>query len=317
MRDQLSREGGVTIARIVGRAVANRSPLVVLVTAVVGLMFPAGAMAYDHAITTAGVTKKDGFRLSLNIVQAHRCLPGGCGYGGGPTRPSVTGVLARKRGHVTQTASYDSFRIKFTNSNNLSSASVKGTFANGHGSIDMTFTATGPVIHKKACDGEVLQGRRGVLNGTYALNAGKFFGKVAQKSFTATLWNGANPEGCSPRPRYQLLTKRLPSVLVSKARGTGLVSEAIGVAKAGIVYSYLVTGEPGRDYKVGSKIRSATVTGAGGISGTATYSATRGRPRRSAGTLSGRFAVTMTAIGRVRPLANGPRGAIQLLYGAV
>ena len=36
-----------------------------------------------------------------------------------------------------------------------------------------------------------------------------------------------------------------------------------------ILYSYLVTGEPGRDYKVGPKIRSATVTGAGGISGTA------------------------------------------------
>ena len=305
------------IGRILGQPLTIRRSLLVVVTAAVGLMFPAGAMAYDHAITTAGVAKKDGFRLSLNIVQAHRCLPGGCGYGGGPSGPSVTGVLARKRGHVTQSASYDSLRIKFTNSNNLSSATVKGTFANGHGSINMTFSATGPVIHKKACDGEVLQGRRGVLNGTYTLNAGRFFGRVTQKLFTATLWNGPNPEGCSPRPRYQLLTKRLPSVAVSKARGTGLVSEAIAVTKAGIVYSYLVTGEPARDYEIGSKIRSATVTGAGGISGTATYSATKGRPRRSWGTLSGRFAVTMTAIGRVRPLANGPRGAIQLLTGAI
>jgi hypothetical protein len=138
----------------------------------------------------------------------------------------------RKRGHVTQTASYDSSHgIKFTNRKNFSSATVKGTFANGHGSINMTFHATGPVIHRKGCDGEVGQGRRGVLNGTYTLHAGRFFGKVTQKSFMATIWNGSRPEGCGHLPRYQLLTKRLPSVVVSKARGTGLVSEAIGVAK--------------------------------------------------------------------------------------
>jgi hypothetical protein len=78
-----------------------------------------------------------------------------------------------------------------------------------------------------------------------------------------------------------------------------------------------VTGEPGRDYSVGSKIRSATVTGAGGNSGKASYSATKGRPRLSTGTLSGSFAVTMAAIGRVTRLAGGPQGAIQRLFGAV
>jgi hypothetical protein len=97
----------------------------------------------------------------------------------------------------------------------------------------------------------------------------------------------------------------------------GLVSEAIGVVKGGITYGYLVTGKPGRDYKVGSKIRSATVTGAGGISGKASYSATKGRPRLSTGSLSGSLAVTMAAIGRVTPLAGSPRDAIQRLFGAV
>jgi hypothetical protein len=156
-----------------------------------------------------------------------------------------------------------------------------------------------------------------VLKGVYSLRAGKFFGKVTQTSFMATLWNGGPPVGCSPRPRYQLLTKARPSVIVSNSRGTGLVREAIGVVKGGIAYSYVVTGEPGRDYRVGSKIRSATVTGAGGISGKASYSATKGRPRVSSGTLSGSLAVTMAAIGRVNPLAGGPRGAIQRLFGAV
>lgn len=84
-----------------------------------------------------------------------------------------------------------------------------------------------------------------------------------------------------------------------------------------ILYSYLVTGEPGRDYKVGSKIRSASVIGAGGISGTATYSATKANARQSTGTLSGSLAVTMAAIGRVRPFANGRQGAVLRLFGAV
>jgi hypothetical protein len=47
------------------------------------------------------------------------------------------------------------------------------------------------------------------------------------------------------------------------------------------------------------------VTGAGGNSGKASYSATKGRPRLSTGTLSGSFAVTMAAIGRVTRLAGG------------
>jgi hypothetical protein len=97
------------------------------------------------------VAKKDGFKLSLNIVQARPCTPGGCAYGG-PFPPAATRVLVKKRGHVTQTASYSSSRIKFTNRKDLSTATVKGTFANRHGSINMTFHATGPVIHPKSCD---------------------------------------------------------------------------------------------------------------------------------------------------------------------
>jgi hypothetical protein len=113
---------------------------------------------------------------------------------------------------------------------------------------------------------------------------------------------------------------------VSKSTA-GRVSETIGVAKGvlggnnrvrwGVAYSYTVTGEPGRDYKVGSKLRSATVTGAGGISGTATYSAKKANARQSTGTLSGSLAATIAGIGRVRPFAKGPQSAVQRLSGAV
>jgi hypothetical protein len=87
------------IARILGQPFAIRRPLL-LVTAIVGLTFPAGAMATD-TITTAGVAKKDGFKLSLRIIQ------GGPGGYGGPIPNSVTGVLKKKSEHVTQAASYD------------------------------------------------------------------------------------------------------------------------------------------------------------------------------------------------------------------
>lgn len=314
-------------AGVVRRRLPVRGPLLVLVTVVVGLMFPAGAMAYDHVITTAGVAKKDGFKLSLNIRQS--CFPGCDEYG----VPSVTGVLMKKRGHVTQTVSYGFFfgAVKFKN-RNLSWASVKGSFANRrrssnmpfHASINMTFHATGPVIH--SCSR--IAGRRGVLEGTYTLRAGKYFGKVTQKSFTATLWNG-DAGACGPPPRVDLVTQgdtSAPYVAVSKSRA-GDVSEAIGVAKGvlggnnrvrwGIAYSYSVAGEPARDYKVGPKLRSATVTGAVGISGTATYSAQKANARQSTGTLSGSLAATIAGIGRVRPFAKGPQSAVQRLSGAV
>lgn len=61
----------MTIARILVQRWTIRSPLLVLVTAVVGLMFPARAVAGGNGITTAGVAKKDRFRLSLNIVQGY------------------------------------------------------------------------------------------------------------------------------------------------------------------------------------------------------------------------------------------------------
>lgn len=282
-----------------------------LVTAFAALMFPAGAMASD-TITTAGVAKKDGFKLSLRIIQ------GGPG-GGGFIPNSVTGVLKKQSVHATQAASYDFLHsINFKASKNLSFATVRGSFANSRGSIDMTFHATGPMIHPKGCRGRQ-QGRRGVLQGTYTVHADKL-GRITERSFMATLWSAYSPR-CSSRGYrghgYLLFTPRFkrPHVRVSKSSATGHVSEQIEVErstrKSFIAYSYVVTGEPAQDYKVAPNLLSANVTGAGGISGTATYSAkaTLGNNCCSIGTLNGRLAVTMPAIGRVRPFAKGPERA--------
>jgi hypothetical protein len=69
--------------------------------------------------------------------------------------------------------------------------------------------------------------------------------------------------------------------------------------------------------RYGEDLGMFSVTGAGGISGTATYSAKRANARQSTGTLSGSLAVTMPAIGRVRPFAKGTQSAVERLIGAV
>jgi hypothetical protein len=157
-------------------------------------------MAYGHTITTVGVGQKgwvqalvehrSGPPLYSRGVRVRRAVSSR-GHRGAREK-------ARER-HAARLLQLS--RIKFTYRKDVSIATVKGTFAERHGSINMTFHATGPVIHPKSCDGTATEGRRGVLKGVYTLRAGKFFGKVTQTSFMATLWNGGPPARCSPRPR--------------------------------------------------------------------------------------------------------------------
>jgi hypothetical protein len=306
------------IVRNLGQPLIFRRPLLVLVAALVGLGFPAGAMGAD-VLTTTGVAKEKGFKLSLRIVQG-----GQAGYGG-VTPNSVTGRLTKKSGHATQLDDYGFFHgIDFTAATNLSSATVRGTFANGRGSISMTFHATGPLVNArgpKGSRGIHQQKRQGVMKGSYTLRADRL-GTIRQRSFTATL-STTDYSGCIPPIHgFDLFTDYTgrPTVLISKPSPTGHVSELIEVARGrsttywGITYSYIVTGLPSSDYKVGPKLSRAKVTGAGGILGTASYSGTRGAAGKvSRGTITGSLAVTMAPIGRVRPFATGARRAGQSL----
>lgn len=226
-------------------------------------------------------------------------------YGSSTASPAA--CVARTVSCVARTFSLVALAIARV-SKATSAATVQGTFANGRGSINMTFHATGPVIHPKGCDGSGQRGRRGVLRGTYVLHADRL-GKVTQKSFRATLWSHYNPPTNPPcsHPAYEL-SSRGEVVDVTTARATGRVSEAISVSKGreakwSIAYSYLVMGLPGSDYKVGFRLSSAKVTGAGGISGTAVYSGDKAA-HSSFGKLSGNLEATMAAIGRLRPFAK-------------
>lgn len=306
------------IERVLGRPSISRRRLVVLVAALVGLTFPAGAAA--DVLTTTAVAKEKGFKLSLRIVQG-----GVAGYGG-VTPNTVTGTLTKQSGHATQVDDYGFYDgIVFRAARNLSTANVTGTFADGRGSITMTFHATGSLVHAggpKGCSRVPQQRREGVLKGSYILHADRL-GTIRQRSFTATL-STTDYSGCIPSMHgFDLFTDytNRPTVLISKPGPTGRVSELIEVERGrntshwGITYSYLVTGLPSSDYKVGSRLSSAKVTGAGGISGTATYSGTKGSStsgrKNSRGRLAGSLAVRMAPIGLVTPLARGSRRAGQ------
>ncbi len=289
-----------------------------LAAALAGLTFPAGAGA--DVLTTTSVPNEHGFKLSLRIVQG-----GEAGYGG-VTPNTVTGSLTKETGHATQLDDYGFYDgIVFTAAPDLSSATVAGTFADGRGSISMTFHATGPMVNAggpNGCSHVPQQRRQGVLRGSYVLHADRL-GTIRQKSFRAML-STTDYSGCIPSIHgFDLFTDYTgrPTVLISKPNPGGRVSELIEVARGrgttkwGITYSYLVTGLPTSDYRVGSRLSSAQVTGAGGISGTATYTGTRRASTSghmtSRGSVTGSLAVRMAPIGLVTPFARGPRRAGQ------
>lgn len=299
------------IPRVLRQAFTIRKSLLVVGVAVLGLALPAGALAKTEHIDTAGVMKAKGFKLSLNVLQGALT-----GYGGRNPN-SVAGILKKKSGHATQVYNYAFNKgIKFKGSKNLGSATVKGTFAKGLGKIDMKFHATGKATRArvpKGCTGSPGKKRRGVFRGTYKLHANKL-GTITVRSFRATLSSAV--VSCN-RSTHGYVLETFPSnkpyVQVSKASATGPVTESIEVSKGpgawSFTYTYSVSREPSSDYKVGSKLSTAKVIGAGGIKGTATYSGSKSK--NSFGKLKGTLRVTMAAIGPVSPFGSGTQGAEQ------
>jgi hypothetical protein len=298
------------IARIVGQLFTIRRTSLVVGAIIVGLAFPGGAMAagglaYTEHITTPGVMKNHGFKLSLRIFQGTPT-----GYGGRNPN-TVVAILKRKNGHATQVNTYSFSRgIRFKGSKDLAYASGKGTLANRRGSINMTFHATGPASKAsvpKGCGGTPGRKRPGVLKGSLKLKADKL-GTVKLRSIKATL-SSANYT-CQKSVKGYLL--ETPGgryyVAASKKKASGSVREEISLVKQGggflFTYTYSVAREPTSDYKLNtSNLSTATVKGAGGIGGKATYQGYKSHTQ-SYGKLQGTLWVKMAAIGAVRPFAR-------------
>lgn len=284
----------------------GRRSLLVLGTVVVGLAFPAASMAAKATdqITTAGVTKAKGFKLSLDIKQGQLT-----GYGGRYPN-SVLGLLNKTNGHATQSNQYtfSSFGgrvLKFKGSKDLSSASMKGTFAKGRGSINMTFHATGKEYRVKlphGCQGNGGYRRLGTLKGTYKLHADNL-GTITVKSFKATL--STTSFTCNkPTHGYDVQTiGGNPYVDIFKPSSSGAVTETIYQSSSGngfaFIHEYIAKNEPSSAYSVGSGLKKATIKGVGGISGSASYTSKQSNSHHTTGTVSGSLAVTMATIGKV------------------
>jgi hypothetical protein len=304
-------KGVVVAVRVLEQLIGIRRRWIVLGAGFVGLAFPAGAMAATEHIVTSTVTKTQGFKLRLTLQQG-----GPTGYGGRFPN-ETTADLNRTQGHATQSNEY-TFKtgMKFKGSANLGYGHMQGTFAQGRGSINMTFHATGSTftVHvPKGCQGVGGKARRGNLTGTFKMKADNL-GTITVKSIGATLSTASYTCGKSPHGYTVFTSGGKIYMQAYKPTSTGPVQEEISVTGNthgfAFFHTYSVVNEPSSDYSFATNLSTATVTGAGGISGSVSYTGSAEKFRKSRGHLSGDLAVTMATIGKVTPFAT-TRSALQ------
>jgi hypothetical protein len=314
------------IVRILRPTFIVRTLLLVAVTVVVGWAVPDVSLAGVNPCSESDVQAtcqiktmpihkgSRGFELMLFIRQEIIA-----GYGGLYKSSSWVGVLSRRNGHATETDDYSFFSwrdhpLKLSwggkGTKPLQFAKIKGTFANGRGSIDLTFHATGPARHvsvPKGCRGHGGQRRPGILSGSYTLHADKL-GTVTQRSFRATISTASY--ACDLLTHgYGVQTDAshgLPLLFVRKPSSAGPVSETVAVFRGGkggsFEHSYTVSGLPSSDFTFNtSKLSNGQVKGAGGISGNATYRSTHSSTKGTTGRMTGSLVVTFASIGKMSP----------------
>jgi hypothetical protein len=301
------------IARIFRPVFTARRSMLVLGVVAVGLAFPTGAMATLFTLNTRLVTKSHGFKFHLHVFNTTT------GYGG-RNGTTFTAFFSRTRGHVTQTAAYTfSTKVRLTGKMKSGSGQIKGTFADGRGSINMTFHGTGkPSKASGGCGGPGGKKRTGTLRGSLTLKADKL-GTVRLKSAGATLSTASsmcNPPSPCPTKGYLLEAYRGNTYLCdSKPKSTGPAREVIRTTKNGgsapgggygwsFAYTYASWNEPTSDYTLNtSNLSSAKVKGASGIHGNATYSGKKSK-HHSTGKMTGNLSVHMVVLGTVSPFAS-------------
>lgn len=296
------------IARIFRPAFTARRSLLVVGTVFAGLVFPAASMAATDQIKTTPIHKgSKGFELTLFFKEG---MP--TGYGG-RFQNSVAAILFKHDKNATENDNYafsatHSHPLKFKPANkSLQSAKITGTFANGGGSINMTFHGTGKtskVKVPKRCTGHAGERRSGTLSGSFTLHA-DHLGTITQKSFKATI-STASFSQCTKSSRgYKVQTIGYKPAYISVLKSsTNKVSEEFEVSSNGggwvFDHTYTVSGLPSSDYSLNTKrLNSGTVKGAGGISGTAKYSSKGSSSRQTTGKMTGSLAVTFASIGKV------------------
>lgn len=293
-----------------------------LAAAALILALPTGTSAHPTAssqstqLITRTVKTNDGFKFSLTASPE-------------PHAPPSLNVA------LSKSPEFDNYEfakhITFTSSSDLGSAKLKGTLAQKRGSVDMTFTATTSrhvVPVPTGCKGTAGAQRRGVLKGSFHFKADKL-GTIKLKSIGAKLEQPPNITSCKggkPSHGTQLDAsdkgKTHFDVSAFKPARRGPVFDVFMVTVAGprnsegipaYVFSYLhIVITPRSDYTFSKNLSKATLKGAHGIGGSASYKGTPASiDHASKGKLSGEMSITFAAIGRVNLFAHGSLKATQ------
>lgn len=258
-----------------------------------------------YTMNTTSVVQK-GFKVKVYAFQTNP------GYGS-PIQTTFSVYLKKTSGKATQAAVYTFNKgIKFKGTTNLSTAKVSGKFADSRGSVNMSWKGSGST--KKApgkCSGGTSGSKRsGTFKGTLTLKADNL-GTITLKSLKTTVSTATTGE-CSHSLKGYIVEGYNKNdtwyVKATKPSSTGSVHEEIDEYKSAggdnpawsFAYSYAVNGQPSSDYTIGSKLSSATITGSGGISGTATYTGSKGK-KHSNGKLTGDLSAPNGVIGTLTP----------------
>jgi hypothetical protein len=333
----LSLKGVGVAVRVLEKLLGIRRSSIVLGAGLVGLAFPAGAMATltrDHITTGAISTPAQGFKLSLDLLQG-----GGTGGYGGRNAPNINVFLNRTTGSATQVNDYlfqnPGLVVCGSKSKcgkddlSLDYAQVKGPFANKRGSINMTFHPNGSkykVTVPKGC-GRSGYSRHGTLTGKLVLNADNLK-TVKFTKIKVTLSTAIRNVAC-PTPHgtwlfgYRGLTTSL-GLSVWQAAGSNTVREEISKQVIGsnfqFIHCYTVSAPSSGmpvPYTHSSDLSSATVNGTGGIQGSANYTGKKENKRHiSSGKLTGNLSAMTAAVGVISVFAS-PTQAIKPSYQQV
>lgn len=304
------------IARIIKPIFTLRGWLLVVGTVVAGLVFPAASIAATDTITTSPIHKgSKGFLLSLDFQQ------GAPAPYGGRNPNLIAGILTKSSagGHATENDNFtfsatSKNPLKYkTGGNALQFAQFTGTFANGRGSVNLTFHGAGKVTRvtvPKGCTSNITgqrsgEKRSGTLTGTYTLKADNL-GTITQKGFKKATISTVSWT-CNPHKAYDVETTESNPFVDAFVGPKGKVTEEIERETGGngwlFTNAFTVRDLPSSDYTLNkSKLTTAHVKGADGITGTAKYSASHSSSHRTSGKMSGSLAVTLASIGKVTAL---------------
>lgn len=287
----------------------------------VGLSFPAGVLATQHAsskgsvtqhIVTSTILKNDHFKFNFTVQQGDLT-----GYGGRYPNQLIAN-LNKTSGSATQKNQYTFDKkgeVNIKTDANFVSEKVSANLPSGD-KLKMTWSPKGSIYTAKVpkgCKGSGGKARKGTLKGTFKLKAGGKIGTVKVSSIPATL-SDANYT-CSSSSKGVLLNQPPTAKVGAYAVGgssKAMVSIFSDSQGSGYVFdhTYTVNG-PKSDFTYSfSGKGSATLTGSNGISGTAKFTGTNSVTKNlKDGTMSGTsFSVTMAAVGKVTPFKKPVKG---------